>query len=316
MKNRLMTCAVGILVATAFVACGDSADANDGNNEQVQDVGTTPKDTGGNGDTDTGGASADVGNTEVPEDAGIKPDADIKNDAGNPTDTGEIVQPTGGLSGFWAQQTVMSSLSKVPIIGQITTATKTIQKVVISGTSPNYTVTSTPCTVEMESSSSSVKTVVPDAFVRGLVTTERTLTTSGNSFDMPRFWEARGIRLDNVETDVLPTNKTDTRIFDQDADGKPGMTIRITGLISGEVYVIQRGFTQLAGTLNNARLDGLMVWADEQVVLGSDNTILESNQPENKVDPKAENSFFRSTKLASDLSCAEIVQQAGTLFTR
>lgn len=312
MKNRWMMCAVGILMATTLVACGEPADVNE-NNKNGQDVGTSAKDVGnsdGADDVNNGGVQSDAGGDVGPEDSGTK------DDAGASTDTDGTNPSDDGLSGVWAQLTVMSSLSKVPIIGQVTTATKTIQKVVISGTAPNYTVRSTPCKVDMESSSSSVKTVVPDAFVRGLVTTERTLSTGENTFNMPSFWEARGVRLANVETDALPTDKNDSRIFDQDGDGKPGMTVRITGIISGDVYVIQRGATALSGALNNERLDGLMVWTDEQVVLGSDNSILESNQPESKVDPKPENSFFLTTRLSSDLSCEAIVQQADTLFAR
>ncbi len=302
MTNRWMVCVVGSLLATALIACGDSTDAEDG---QRQDVGETVQDVGGGEDTENP-SDDDAGDVGGGEDTGDPSDED----------TGETEWPTEGLNGVWAQQTVMSSLSKVPVVGDVTTKTITIQKVVIGGTAPDYTVQSTPCSVEMESSSTVVKTIVPDAFVRSLPTTERSMRVDGSRFEMPPLWEARGVNLSAVETEALPTDKNDARIFDQDGDGKPGMTVRISGIISGDIYVIQRGSTELAGTVAENRLDGLVVWTDEQVILGSDNAILESNQPENRIDPNAENSFFHTTRLGEELDCEAIVAQAETLFAR
>src|SRR5690554_6425947 len=156
MKNRWKMYALGILVATNLVACSDSADANENNdsNNNGKDVGVV------SGDVGNAGVDKDVGNVGQTDVGGE--DTGTTSDVGEAADTGN--QPASGLSGVWAQQTVMSSISKVPVVGQVTTATKTIQKVVISGTGPDYIVRSTPCAVEMESSSTLVKTVVPDAF--------------------------------------------------------------------------------------------------------------------------------------------------------
>ncbi|MGB1250835.1 MAG: hypothetical protein ACPG8W_09505, partial [Candidatus Promineifilaceae bacterium] len=66
---------------------------------------------------------------------------------------------------------------------------------------------------------------------------------------------------------------------DPDGDGNPGLTVRATGLADGEIYVVQRSWTILDGQLAGDRLDGLIEWNSEQIIIGADNPVLLSGAP-------------------------------------
>ncbi|MCL6643324.1 MAG: hypothetical protein K6T71_08450, partial [Candidatus Bipolaricaulota bacterium] len=116
----------------------------------------------------------------------------------------------------------------------------------------------------------------------------------------------------------LPTDPNYPRIFDQDKDGKPGITIRVSalGFIEGEIYIIQRDWNSLRSTtLTPTTIDGLIEWGSEQVVIGASNPLL-AGQSENTPDPKRENSYFRTTRISANTDCAQILKERDKLFAR
>jgi hypothetical protein len=134
----------------------------------------------------------------------------------------------------------------------------------------------------------------------------------------PRYTIVRGVRLQDPEKDPLPTDPNDPRIFDQDKDDKPGMTIHVNvlGFIEGEIYIIQRDWNSLRSTVFTPTIiDGLIEWGSEQVVLGASNPLLAS-QSENIPDPKPENSYFRTTRISANTDCAQILKERDKLFAR
>ncbi|MFN4218291.1 MAG: hypothetical protein ACK4HB_03310 [Candidatus Bipolaricaulia bacterium] len=226
------------------------------------------------------------------------------------------------ISGAWAHLQVMSSVTNAPVLGTINLKTITTLRLEVIQKDTDLLITFEPCAVESESSSPFFKIIFPEAFVKymGIDIKPARLESQGSSWQLfqPRYTIVRGVRLQDPEKDALPTDPNDPRIFDQDKDGKPGMTIRVSvlGLLEGEIYIIQRDWNSLRSTtLTPQIIDGLIEWGSEQVVLGASNPLL-AGQSENTPDPKRENSYFRTTRIDPTMSCAQIVKERDKLFAR
>lgn len=226
------------------------------------------------------------------------------------------------LSGPWAQLQVTSSITNAPVLGTITLKTSTILRLEVTQKGTDLAIVFEPCTVESESSSPFFKVIFPEAFIKymGIDTKPARLESLANTWQLfqPRYTIVRGVRLQDPEKDPLPTDPNDPRIFDQDKDGKPGMTIRVSvlGFIEGEIYIIQRDWNSLRSTtLTPMTIDGLIEWGSEQVVIGASTPLLAS-QSENTPDPKRENSYFRTTRIEPNTTCEQIVKDREKLFGR
>ncbi|MDX9721282.1 MAG: hypothetical protein RBU37_11095 [Myxococcota bacterium] len=217
-----------------------------------------------------------------------------------------------GLTGQWARLTVMASMAEVPVVGQVSTLTKAIQLVSMQQRGNVVDFEAVVCELWLETESTLIETVFPEVFITSLAPTIQQLEWTGERLVAESLTELRGVRLDNPDTDALPTASDDPRIFDQDGDGKPGMTVRVVGLVDGEIWVIQRAKSSWdAGVMDPSvdSLGGLVEWSDEQVNLGSDNPLLETS-PVNYPDPDASKSYFRMQRLSASAGCADAIAMA------
>ncbi len=82
-----------------------------------------------------------------------------------------------------------------------------------------------------------VHILIPDAFVATLKPFSRAGTVAAGAYHMPVAYHAEGVALSDPATEALPTDPSDPRVLDEDADGKPGLTLQVTGLLDGEIYV-------------------------------------------------------------------------------
>jgi hypothetical protein len=224
------------------------------------------------------------------------------------------------LSGVWAQLVVSSQLSDVPFAGRVRQQTISIQRVSIQQNGSAVTIEAQTCALEFDSGTPLVKLSFPERFVNslGIDVKQAQFDPSTLSFVQPRTTYLRGVRLQDPERDPLPTDPKDPRIFDQDGDGKAGMTIvaSIMGLLNAEIYIIQRDWNILRGRLTSSTtLDGLVEWGSEQVILGATNPLFLNPNPVFP-DPNPNNSFFRSTRVNDGTSCEQIRAQRDRLFAR
>ncbi len=119
--------------------------------------------------------------------------------------------------------------------------------------------------------------------------------------------------------DPLPTDKSDTHIYDQDDDTNPGMTVNCTGNIPmvfngpGTMYTIQRTVNTMVGeSKDDMRIEGALAWESEQVVLEASNSVLLNDKT---VTPDLANSWFKMVRLIDqNWTCAEIKANKDTLF--
>jgi len=228
------------------------------------------------------------------------------------------------LSGVWAMVQITSEIAKIPIVGNRTRTTTTYLRLIIEQTGDALSILETNCGTNIDDGTVMVSTTIPDAFLRSLGVTERAAhlesvseadPSTGNPSPERRIvfpWSTQvlGARLEDPENDALPTDAADPRVFDQDNDGHPGMTVRveIMGLIGGEVYVVQRNRNRLIGTVvSPGFIQGTIEWETEQVILAASSPFLASGG-QGSPDPDPERNFFLARRIDPMLDCADIQQ--------
>lgn len=228
------------------------------------------------------------------------------------------------LSGVWAMVQITSEIVQIPIVGERTRTTATYLRLTVDQNRTTLTVLETHCATNIDDGTIMVSTTIPDAFLHSLGVTERAAhlelasdidQSTDNHSSNPRIvfpWttQALGARLKDPDSEPLPTDVDDPRVFDQDKDGHPGMTVRveIMGLITGEVYVVQRNRNRLVGTVvSPGFIQGTIEWETEQVVLGASSSFLES-AGQGIPDSDPERNFFLAKRIDPAVGCADIQQ--------
>jgi hypothetical protein len=229
------------------------------------------------------------------------------------------------LTGLWAWKTVGSRLMpKTAFTAEFRTRTVSVLLADQTQTGTDLSVTAQYCDQYNEEDPGALTHVtIPDAYKRTLAPFTRTGTYAPQGdggaamLNLPPFVEVVGAHLADPANDVLPTAATDPRVFDQDGDGNPGVTIKISGIVSGDLYVVQRQKSDLLGIATSAdRVEGHYGFTSEQVILGSTNTLLQSAASGQQaiVDPDASASTFTMVRVSAGATCADIVACAATLF--
>jgi hypothetical protein len=169
------------------------------------------------------------------------------------------------------------------------------------------------CDLRTSSPTPLVDTRYPAAFLRAISggTREARLVRRDDvvTYVQPKRWEAKGARLGDAASDPLPREPADPRVVDADRDGHPGLTVRIGGLVSGDLRVVSRGWTALRGELvAPGRIEGRVRWRTEQRILQSTNGLL-SHQPNPTPHPDPDRSWFRMVRLPDGAGC-DMAQRA------
>lgn len=229
----------------------------------------------------------------------------------------DAVDPDAPVVGRWAQLQVQSALNDVPFVGEVVATTRTVLLVdVVPDGDAGHVATQRVCAVTLDSGTELVSTLLPNAAVAAIAPASRAVTTDDATVRFAQLTEIWGAALADPETGALPTAPDDPRVVDHEGDGHPGMTVRVSGLLDGEIYLVQRGRTTLEGTFTTPdTLDGRLTWSQEQVILASDNVLLENPIP-SRVNPDADASYFRSTRVAAELDCAAALATEAALFAR
>lgn len=217
------------------------------------------------------------------------------------------------LAGRWAMEIVTAQIGDIPLAGEQPRTSSSLVLLDVSQEGLILTAVESTCATTIDNGTSLVRTEIPVAFIESLApsrwTASLTMTPLGVDFLRPWVTSVQGARLDDPANDPLPTQASDPRVIDQDGDGKPGLTVRISiaGLIEGEVYVVQRDRSRLAGVVVSADLvEGLVEWTSEQTILGASNPFLASGSAA-WLDPVPEHSYFRAWRVSADATCAEVL---------
>jgi hypothetical protein len=266
---------------------------------------------GGSAGHDSGvAASADLGIADL----STAPAPDLADDGKGsmvPDDLANLV------IGSYAMQSTTAATQMVPILGKMSSTTVELGLVDIARSGTGLSFTERGCHVTVIGSATAM-TTVPDAIPRSVPPTVSSLELVKNgsqvTWKKPAVAVAVGAHLANPDTDALPTTPDDPRVWDQDGDGNPGVTVMISGIVSGKIYVVQRQRAIYSGTVSGPQaLSGTVSDASDQSIIGSDNSVLKQNISSTP-DPDPSKNPIRFAKLTGAYTCDQLVSQASTLF--
>jgi len=224
--------------------------------------------------------------------------------AGVPLASAPLTTSPADHSGTYVllQQTV--TVAEIPILADVLTTMRAISLGRLTHEAGRLRGEASLCQLAMENSSDLVKTELPAAFRRSLppvrIDAELAPKEDGVVFRQAAQSLVVGARLGAEEE--LPTRANDPRVFDQDQDDKPGVTVRVSGLVSGDIYLVQRSTTRLFGALRGSAFTGRIDFKVEQSVLGTTNRLI-GGGPESR--PVPSRSYFRLEKVPSDWTCEQ-----------
>lgn len=226
--------------------------------------------------------------------------------------------PDGNLAGTWAVFTKYRAVVPGLSGGQIP-RTYFLQEITDDGNGA-LTLTETLCDLEVDSEEGTIRVRVTPAFINSLSAETRsgTVADDGNggfSYTLETNVIVRGVDLADPINDPLPTDPEDPAILDQDEDDNPGLTLIVSGVISGQMFVIQRDTSQFSGAMVSAeRVRGGVTWTAEQVYLGAEPPALLDLLREAVPDTDTSKHTFEMVRVPSGSDCTFLVENKCNLF--
>lgn len=128
-----------------------------------------------------------------------------------------------------------------------------------------------------------------------------------------------GYHADNPLTDSVPTDKTDSRVYDQDGDQQSGITVTVmngNGTPFGDRYMVQRVIKNYDGqkSADGEWIEGTMSFVIEGYSLGATNPQVNISPPTPQDSEKT--SPFVMRRINSGADCALVISQGETLFAK
>jgi hypothetical protein len=232
-----------------------------------------------------------------------------------------VVDPAPDLTGRWAARTVMSLY--VPQTG-LTSAfyTKTVSLLLadVTATGTDIALHAAYCDQSSQDTGSMAHVVIPKTYSQSLKPMDRTGSFAPGSdwvpiFSLPTDVVVVGATLEDPMNDPMPTEASDPRVVDQDNDDHPGITIKLSGTVNGDLYVVQRQVSEFTGVaVSDDRVEGHYGFTSEQIILESNPASLKAVAKNTAVvDPNVCASSFTMVRLAATATCDDITSNA-TLF--
>jgi hypothetical protein len=219
------------------------------------------------------------------------------------------------LSGTWYQRIRTTSIAKLPVIGEVTSESRFYAVVRLDENDGSLRMETNPCFVRIEGEVKRVQTIVPEAMTRVMGPKIRTGTIAGSTVRFGRAVDVLGARLQNEWKSPLPDEPDEASVIDEDGDGNPGVTVRISGPIDGKIFVVQRAWNELAGrvAVGGQRIDGNVDWGSEQKVLDATSVFLKSNPPARRA-PEENKNTFTMHRAPDGATCHDLSRKYVKLF--
>lgn len=271
----------------------------------------------------TGAGCSDDGDThdsDATDTTAADTSSDATPDTAGDTSTGGCATGlASGMSGTWAMEETQTALVQVDPFGTMTQVSTSLYLAKLSG-SAQSTITMTLCAWQTKDDAGLFTTTMGDGvlahldpFVRDLHISDEDDGTVG--LQVSEGIALRGVTLANPATDAMPEDADDERVIDQDEDSNPGISLVISGTLSGQLFVIHRHKASLDGCFTAAdRVVGLTDWTTEQIIVGSNPESLQASKPVASTHPDASLSHFTMVKVGDDATCADLIDQRDTLF--
>jgi hypothetical protein len=279
---------------------------------------------GGGDDDRPPTTGTDSGSPVVGTDAGTPiPGVDASTpstpDAGSPPEGRTTVAPAAAIErlvGTWAMESRFATIQTVPFLGDQRSVSTAWGVVEIDQVGDALQMTERGCRVQI--GGGSTMTTIDDAVPRSIeprIATLEFVESAGSwTWVRPELATAIGFRAAGP-TDELPADATDPRVFDQDGDGQPGVTVSVSGLAMGDVYVVQwqRGWYE--GPLGT---DGPLMGenhadASSQRTIGASTMLLQMDIP-SRADTDRSDATLRLLPLTGEYDCDRLVAESATIF--
>lgn len=221
------------------------------------------------------------------------------------------------LSGRWVMAQVTTTVARVPIVGSVYATSRLVSLHVLRHEHERLFGEGRLCTLSLDSGSRFVHTSLSSATKARLpsprLDARLGLDARGQlTIHQDKQVVVVGARLENTLLDPLPQRSDDPRVFDEEGDGRPGMTVEVGGILSGSIYVAQRSWTELSGTLvGKDGFAGALRFGNEQVVLKATSRRL-GRRLDTK--PVPERSWFRMARLLDTADCEVAEDLAASWF--
>ncbi len=213
------------------------------------------------------------------------------------------------LSGRWVMVQVLPALTSLPILGDVELTMVVTRLVDIEQLGASLTLHDVYCATDLQMRPPVLESHVPERFLRSLHPAPRAaeLQAADDGWDLlqPPATEVRGAVLADSESDSLPVDPLDPRVIDQDDDGHPGLTVRVTvaGLVAGDTYIVERLRFALSGHVKDPdTVVGWVDWSSEQHVLAASDALLLSTYTY-RPSPDAARHVFAMQRVGSDSTC-------------
>ena len=232
-----------------------------------------------------------------------------------------VAGPPPDLSGTWAQLQVTRTVSRVPVLGELIGTTRAVLRLQIQQRGERLLWREQVCALELGSGSDRVTLSVSPAFLRAVSGSRRRGRLERNEgrwrVALPRHTVVHGAALANPTSDPLPLTADDPRVRDADGDGRPGLTVRVRGLVMGELFVVQRDWSALRSRplTRPDRFDGLIRWGSDQRVLDATSALLR-RRGASTPHSDASRHWFRTRRVSASSTCADILAGRRRLFAR
>ena len=296
---------------TLMTACGSTTEPETNvDNTDTQDTTTGSDDNTDSSDTST----TDTADTTDTSDNTDTDSTDSGADNATPSETAELASL---FEGSFAFKKTVTTLQEVPLMGSSESVTTGwgYSEITFDGT--DLWLTEHGCHVEA-TGMDAVSTEIPDAVPQSMepVSLKMVVWKEGDTvkWERPEAAMLVGVTLENPLTDELPSDPNDSRIFDQDGDGNPGVTVKVSGFISGDIYVVQRAINTYYGSISEqGALIGHVIEHGDQKTLGATNAMLEQDVPSEAINDPERNPL-QLVPIDAGMDCNTLMANIDTLF--
>ncbi len=235
---------------------------------------------------------------------------------GHPTEETTNVHPLAHLvEGTYAVKMVIPKLQNLPVIGETESSITSYSLATIKQEGEGFMITEQPCHY-VASTNELIQVTIPDRIPAAITPTETPITFAGEgdniTYERAESVVIVGANLADPVNDELPTTPDDDRVIDHEGDGNPGATATIGGMISGELYYVQRQRYSYSGTRAvDGTLSGMLHDNSTQNTIDATEDMLKSDTSST---PVPERTTAMLLPLTGDYTCSQLIYELPTLL--
>lgn len=219
--------------------------------------------------------------------------------------------------GAYAIRAKLAAIVDLPVLGRTARTTTAWILAQLVAKDQGYDLIENTCRIDV-GSAGPVHQVMDDAVARSIPTrtTDFRIFEENGESKFERGWSLTvlGAQLQGRDGESLPTSRDDARVFDQDQDGKPGVTVHVRSPRgNGDVYIVKRYNSQYFGSFTNGEFRGTYKDEGDQEVLEATNPRIKVNPPSWQ-NPDLRRSPMLMVKLAESLDCDQFLAARTTIF--